>query len=208
MEKLTTENIQFIDTYLKNSGVEFLDIRVEITDHVASAIEEDLQQKKNSNFYGVFKLYMIKNKKSLLKNAGKQRWSVDRKVLSRTRKELFTAPGLLTGLGFMVFFVNVDIAKLENSVWFTIPFGLVILAAYFVPVVLYSRLKISFLSRLSIYAYLINYGFYLLWSHLEPVDMWLGLCYGLLVWVNTGILLSAFKLSAFYKTQFSNYEKS
>ncbi len=44
MKNLTPEQIKFIDTYLKNSGVEFLDVRVEMIDHVASAIEEKLEK--------------------------------------------------------------------------------------------------------------------------------------------------------------------
>lgn len=39
MPKLTTDQLQFIDTYLKNSGVFYMDIRAELTDHIASGIE-------------------------------------------------------------------------------------------------------------------------------------------------------------------------
>lgn len=39
MIKLSSENIQFIDTYLKNSDIDFIDIRVEMVDHIASDIE-------------------------------------------------------------------------------------------------------------------------------------------------------------------------
>ncbi|MFY7727879.1 MAG: hypothetical protein ACOVRN_00030 [Flavobacterium sp.] len=39
MPKLTTDQIKFIDTYLKNSGVFYMDIRAELTDHIASGIE-------------------------------------------------------------------------------------------------------------------------------------------------------------------------
>jgi len=59
--KLTKEQIIFIDTYLKNSGVEYLDIRGEMTDHVAAALEE-----QEGDFYDNFKEYMLKHKQELL----------------------------------------------------------------------------------------------------------------------------------------------
>ena len=44
MAKLTKENIQFIDSYLKKKGVKYLDVRVELIDHLSTAFEE------NSNY--------------------------------------------------------------------------------------------------------------------------------------------------------------
>nr|WP_322625463.1 hypothetical protein [uncultured Flavobacterium sp.] len=58
---LTISEIKFIDTYLSNSGVEYLDIRYEMTDHVAKAIEN-----MDGDFMEDFKSYMIKNKQQLL----------------------------------------------------------------------------------------------------------------------------------------------
>lgn len=62
--KLTETQIKFIDHYLKNSGVEYLDIRYEMTDHVATALEE-----KDGDFYDEFKAYMAANKSELLRSA-------------------------------------------------------------------------------------------------------------------------------------------
>ena len=44
MKKLTKENIQFIDNYLKNSDVIFDDIRMEMVDHVATAVEIEIRK--------------------------------------------------------------------------------------------------------------------------------------------------------------------
>lgn len=203
MEKLTTENIRFIDRYLKKSGVEYLDIRIEMTDHVASAIERDLEKGISSNFYNAFKAYMVRNKKNLLKNVNRHRWSVDLKVLVRIKKELFKGSALLVFLGFLAILSNVNILQLENNDFVTIPFATVILAAYFVPVILYFRLKISFLNRISVYTYLVIYLFYLLMDFFEPSPGWLVLCYSIFVWLNYGIVISAFKISRYYKKQFS-----
>jgi hypothetical protein len=65
--KLTEENIKFIDNYLKNSEVEYFDIRMEMLDHISSAVEEKMQL-ENLDFYDAFKNYMTVNKKAILKN--------------------------------------------------------------------------------------------------------------------------------------------
>lgn len=40
--KLTQEQIQYIDDYLRKSGVQFWDVRLEILDHVATGVEEKM----------------------------------------------------------------------------------------------------------------------------------------------------------------------
>ena len=64
--KLTAENIQFIDNYLKNSEVIYYDIRMEMLDHVATAVEQKMQS-ENLDFYDAFKSYMVVNKREILK---------------------------------------------------------------------------------------------------------------------------------------------
>ena len=64
--KLTTENIQFIDNYLKNSEVIYYDIRMEMLDHVATAVEKKMQA-EDLDFYDAFKSYMVVNKKEIMK---------------------------------------------------------------------------------------------------------------------------------------------
>ena len=66
--KLTKENIQFIDNYLQAAGVIHIDLRVEMIDHVASEIENRINNGDTRDFYYVFKDYMVQNKKRLLKN--------------------------------------------------------------------------------------------------------------------------------------------
>lgn len=64
--KLSKENIQFIDNYLKNSEVIYYDIRLEMLDHISSAIEHKIEL-ENIDFYDAFKGYMVVNKKDILK---------------------------------------------------------------------------------------------------------------------------------------------
>ena len=63
---LSSENIKFIDNYLKNSEVIYYDIRMEILDHVATAVEQKMEA-ENVDFYDAFKSYMVVNKKEILK---------------------------------------------------------------------------------------------------------------------------------------------
>ena len=63
MSHLRTEDIQFIDTYLKNSDIIFTDIRIEMVDHIASEIEYLMDSGDTRGFYYTFKDYMVENKK-------------------------------------------------------------------------------------------------------------------------------------------------
>ncbi len=63
---ITKENTQFIDQYLKKSEVVFDDLRLELVDHVASAVSNKMLS-ENLDFYDAFKNYMVENKKSILK---------------------------------------------------------------------------------------------------------------------------------------------
>ena len=63
--KLTPQNVKFIDNYLKNSEVIYYDIRMEMLDHVATAVEQKMEA-ENLEFYDAFKSYMVVNKESLM----------------------------------------------------------------------------------------------------------------------------------------------
>lgn len=208
MEQLTKKEIAFIDKYLRNSGIEFLDVRIEMTDHVASVIEQELELNRDISFYDAFKSYMIKNKKHLLRNANKHKWAVDRKVLKGIKKELFGAPALLVGIGLTTVLWKLDLAELKNSLWFKVLFSNLLLSAYLVPAVMYYRFRISFLNRLFIYAFLLNQLFLNLIMHVELSPHYLGFGYGLMIWLNFGMLMTGFKISTYYKEQYSDYEKA
>ena len=59
--KLSEEQVRFIDTYLKNSGIKYLDVRYEMTDHIATALEA-----VDGNFDENFRQYMLEHKQELL----------------------------------------------------------------------------------------------------------------------------------------------
>ncbi|WP_445721504.1 hypothetical protein [Flavobacterium sp.] len=64
--KLTKENISFIDNYLKNNNVIYFDIRIEMLDHIATALDAKMKN-EGLNFYDAFKIFMINNKTELMK---------------------------------------------------------------------------------------------------------------------------------------------
>lgn len=90
--KLTSEQIQFIDKYLLKSEIFFVDTRMELTDHIASAVEEKMQS-ENLDFYDAFKEYMVVNKKELLKQS-KTTWA-DLKKIAKTFFRAFLHPAIL-----------------------------------------------------------------------------------------------------------------
>ena len=94
MEKLTKEDIQFIDNYLLRSEVVYKDIRVEMIDHIATAVEARMQS-ENEVFYDVFKAYMIENKKSLLAGEATQIKQVRKTIFKSILKQCVSVHNLL-----------------------------------------------------------------------------------------------------------------
>ncbi|WP_438964964.1 hypothetical protein [Flavobacterium sp.] len=68
--KITKQNIQFIDNYLKRNDVIYYDIRMEMLDHILNGIEQEMKE-NNIEFYDAFKIYMPVHKAEILK-ANKQ----------------------------------------------------------------------------------------------------------------------------------------
>ena len=107
--KLSKENIQFIDNYLKNSEVIYYDIRMEMLDHVSSAIEQKMELEP-LDFYDAFKEYMVVNKKEILKG-NKDGTSVSySKEIIKNFVLFLIKPHMLVGLlGFFFFFHFVEV---------------------------------------------------------------------------------------------------
>lgn len=88
--KLAANNIKFIDRYLENSGVKYFDIRVEMADHVASALED-----MEGDFYESFQSYMVRHKTGLLASYKKYKKAVARKMLLKLFTNAVKPGGLL-----------------------------------------------------------------------------------------------------------------
>ena len=107
--KLSAENIQFIDNYLKNSEVIYYDIRMEMLDHVATAVEQKMQA-ENLDFYDAFKSYMVVNKKEILK--GNKLWSgYSKETILNFLKFLMHPIMILIGVSFYFFYENVEVSN-------------------------------------------------------------------------------------------------
>lgn len=129
--KLTTENIKFIDNYLKNSEVIYYDIRMEMLDHVATAVEQKMEA-ENLDFYDAFKNYMVVNKKEILKE--NKFWSIySKETILDFLKFLMHLFMILIGGSFYFFYGNVEVSDyFSNS--FTIRnlfFLIMIILAFF-----------------------------------------------------------------------------
>ena len=107
--KLTLENIKFIDNYLKNSEVIYYDIRMEMLDHVATAVEQKMEV-ENLDFYDAFKSYMVVNKKEILK--GNKFWSIYSKdTILNFLKFLIHPIMILISVSFYFFYKNVAVSN-------------------------------------------------------------------------------------------------
>ena len=65
--KITKDQIHFIDTYLIKNEVIYVDIRLEMLDHIALAVEQKMEV-DNLDFYDAFKDFMVYHKKEILRN--------------------------------------------------------------------------------------------------------------------------------------------
>jgi len=119
MVTLDKEDIVFIENYLEHSDISYADIRMEMTDHVASEIEA-LMSAQNTNFYDTFKTYMITNKATLL-DANKQFIkAADQAIFKKLWVELIRIPTLLLycTLVFLVHKVllSMEVDALQNMI--------------------------------------------------------------------------------------------
>ncbi len=85
MPKLTTEQIIAVDKALWDIGIKFLDIRIEMTDHAAAAIEE-----MDGTFNRNLKKYIFENKAELQKNYSQFRMNASVKALKLLLRNMFT----------------------------------------------------------------------------------------------------------------------
>ncbi|WP_040279634.1 hypothetical protein [Psychroserpens damuponensis] len=103
MLKLDKENIQFIDNYLENSDIFYADIRMEMTDHVASEIEQ-LMETEGGDFYETFKFYMVSNKSIVLENNKQFIKCADTSILKRLWIDLSKLTTLV--IFSLIFFIS------------------------------------------------------------------------------------------------------
>lgn len=196
---LDKQQIKFIDNYLTNSGVDFLDIRMEMIDHVASAVEEKMQ-KENLDFYDAFKSYMLKNKDELLKTSGKYRWSLDKKLLLLIGENLFLGKSLLL---LLVLAAITHFSTVQNISWL---YSALVLSPLFylgIPAVIYRKFKFSFTQRLGFFSVIVNnFTYYIFIDSLggETTNFYVLLA---IFWINISIAFTAYNTIKDYYRQAS-----
>lgn len=100
---LSKENILFIDQFLQRNDVVYIDIRAEMTDHIATAVEEGMHS-EGLDFYEVFRNYVITNKKELFR-MNKGIWWFSLEELKKYFRVLTKPVSLLMNLCLILFFV-------------------------------------------------------------------------------------------------------
>ncbi|MCL5247352.1 hypothetical protein M4I21_16130 [Cellulophaga sp. 20_2_10] len=139
---LTKEDIQFIDTYLKNSDIMFTDVRTEMVDHVATAVLDEMDS-KNLTFYDAFKAYMVVHKKELLQCNKQFKKTTDKIVLKSLFKK-FIAP-LNICVMVVSFFLLIQFFPLgDKKILKFIPFGFLIIAILIYYIVVLKKRKQRF----------------------------------------------------------------
>jgi len=126
--KLTKEEIQFIDYYLKNSGIKYWDVRLEMVDHIASKIESF---KGSVDFDTAFEdslkqLNLDKN----LDIINTQSWKTTNKIyrvkLYKEILNILKQPLWLAG--FLLFYlVSIWLRKFDPEILLFIYFGVIVL---------------------------------------------------------------------------------
>ncbi|WP_322551208.1 hypothetical protein [Flavobacterium psychraquaticum] len=72
---ITTANITYIENYLKSNGVIFDDLRIELVDHISSAVEFEMA-KHDLGFEKTFSKYVSENKSEFLNpNEPNNKWN-------------------------------------------------------------------------------------------------------------------------------------
>lgn len=199
MEKLTGENIRFIDRYLKNSGVEFLDIRIEMTDHVACEIESRIDEGDERDFYIIFKEFMVLHKASLLADLKKFRKEADKKIYKKIFSNLYHPKTLLVtgGLSMVFHFLlsSQDVDPGTLRLFFYLP----LFAIGFLSFSVFGRKKYLYLDQLmaragALYLVLLNFPgesvFHSFWYFV------------FLILISVSISMTAFELFSFYKKHY------
>jgi len=130
--KLTSKEIVFIDNYLQKSDVIFIDIRAEMTDHIATAVEDKMQQ-EDLDFYDAFKDFMSVNKKEILRRNNSNFKYFQEAILSFSKtlyqpyNLVFAASLILIFYSLFSFFDEVKVLKTLKAVLFIGIFGFAII---------------------------------------------------------------------------------
>ena len=120
MSKLTEDQIEYIDDRLFATGIEYIDIRYEMVDHIASELE-----RKEGDFEDNFKEYFIMNRLQLLKQYSTAKKAAILRAIGYYFKTMLSPVAWLSGaaLFLILYFGSVyyiddrDITTYGGLVW-------------------------------------------------------------------------------------------
>lgn len=132
MKKLTNEQIKFIDDRLYNLGVEFIDIRYEMVDHIASALEE-----MEGDFGDNWHEYFIMNRLQLLEQNKKAKRTAAVRALKYYFKTLFSIVGITSAVVIFsaMYFIALNFIDPQDLM----TFGLGVWLLFFIPMAWITR---------------------------------------------------------------------
>ncbi|WP_299524254.1 hypothetical protein [Winogradskyella sp.] len=159
MNSLSKDQIHFIDNYLENSDVLYADIRMEMVDHVGSAIEKQMKLQKTEDFYSVFKDYMVASKANLLENNKKFLRDVDKGIFKRlfrllSKPRAIIAFILLVFISYKVMTINGHNSIVDIFYWFPNASIVPFLILYFVMLKVFKLSRFSGVERL-VFVYMV-----------------------------------------------------
>ena len=144
--KLNKQEIKFIDTYLIKNEVIFVDIRQEMLDHIALAVEERMDAEKQ-DFYDAFKDFMVQHKKEILAN-NKSHAGFTLETAQNFLGFLVKPYMLVFGVVLFLFFTSVNVNHYfsKNFTFNNLMFVMIAFIALFQIVYFYVYLKKRFYS--------------------------------------------------------------
>ncbi|MDV6167714.1 hypothetical protein R1T16_04710 [Flavobacterium sp. DG1-102-2] len=121
MKKLTPEQIEHIDDELFYIGIEYVDIRYEMVDHIASVLEE-----KQGDFEDNFEEYFIMNRLQLIKQYRAAKLTAIVSAIKFYLKTMLSPVAFLSGsalflalyFGSVYYIDDRDITMFGSLVWF------------------------------------------------------------------------------------------
>lgn len=205
MKLINTQNLKFIDNYLKKSEIFYDDIRMELTDHIASAVEEKMQT-ENTDFYDAFKSYMLVNKKELLKKFSGNGFKSFEPIKSFglfVLKPYLLLFALFFYTGIYFFKSRIDIKHFIyefHHYWFSSMFYFVIIhIVYFY----FIKKKRFYAIEQSLFVLTIIHYFFLFFS--KPID---SNQLNLIFWTDISILFFSLSYLFFYVNRIKKYYKN
>ncbi len=203
MNKLTKEDIQFIDTYLSNSDIQYEDIRIEMIDHVASEIENRMTKGDNRTFYDIFKEYMVENKASIVKEGSKPfNWKIFKGVSQLFLKNLYSWQVILGSIVCFVIFNKIYSYFYIDSIWGTFFPTFLMMLVMFIPLIVFGKKKFSFIGNFGVLvSFFFAFNYYFI-PYLEEQSLFYYINLGVMTVFFVCSLKTMIYLVLFYKNRF------